>query len=118
MKMNGINHVNITVSDLEKSQKFYSEVFGMEEAYRIPQFRFLRCGKDLLTLQEGVLINTKGIHFGFDVNSNDEMNNWKNWLKEKNVSIDDERRDENSAGIYFHDPDGYTIEIYFVKESY
>ncbi|PXF27409.1 MAG: hypothetical protein CXX67_05995, partial [Thaumarchaeota archaeon] len=32
MKMNGINHVNITVSDLEKSQKFYSEVFGMEEA--------------------------------------------------------------------------------------
>ena len=48
MKMNGINHVNITVSDLEKSQKFYSEVFGMEEAYRIPQFRFLRCGEDLL----------------------------------------------------------------------
>ena len=71
MKMNGINHVNITVSDLEKSQKFYSEVFGMEEAYRIPQFRFLRCGEDLLTLQEGVLINTKGIHFGFDVNSYD-----------------------------------------------
>ena len=114
--MNGINHVNITVSDLEKSQKFYSEVFGMEESYRIPQFRFLRCGKDLLTLQEGVPINTKGIHFGFDVNSNDEMNNWKNWLKEKNVSIDDERRDKSSAGIYFHDPDGYTIEIYFVKE--
>jgi len=49
--------------------------------------------------------------------NNDEMNNWKNWLKEKNISIDDERGDKSSAGIYFHDPDGYTIEIYFVKES-
>jgi catechol-2,3-dioxygenase len=46
------------------------------------------------------------------------MNKWKDWLKEKNVSLDDERGDKSSAGIYFHDPDGYTIEIYFVKESY
>ena len=117
MKMNSINHVNITVSDLEKSEKFYCEVFGMEKAYRIPQFRFLRCGKDLLTLQEGNQINIKGIHFGFDVNSNDEMNKWKDWLKEKNISIDNEREDESGAGIYFHDPDKYTIEIYFIKES-
>ena len=35
----------------------------------------------------------------------------------KNVSIDDERGDKTSTGIYFHDPDGYTIEIYFVNES-
>jgi len=31
MEMKGINHVNIAVSDLDKSQKFYCEVFGMEE---------------------------------------------------------------------------------------
>ena len=42
-EMKGINHVNIAVSDLDKSQKFYSEVFCMKEAYRIPQFRFLTC---------------------------------------------------------------------------
>ena len=116
MEMKGINHINIRVLDLEKSQKFYCEVFGMEEGYRMPKFRFLRCGKDLMTLQEGDQINSEGIHFGFDVNSKDEINNWKDWLKEKNISIDNERGDESGAGIYFRDPDGYTIEIYFVKE--
>jgi len=116
MEMKGINHVNIAVSDLDKSQKFYCEVFGMEEGYRMPQFRFLRCGKDLLTLQIGDPINAESNHFGFDVNSKDELNKWKDWLKEKNVSIDNERGDEGGAGIYFHDPDGHTIEIYFVKE--
>ena len=45
------------------------------------------------------------------------MNKWKDWLKEKNISIDNERGDESGAGIYFHDPDKYTIEIYFIKES-
>ena len=117
MKMNGINHVNITVSDLDKSKKFYCEVFGMEEAYRIPHFLFLRCGQDLLTLEEGNQTNPEAIHFGFDVNSNDEMNKWKDWLKEKNVGIDNERVDESGVGIYFRDPDGYTVEIYFIKED-
>ena len=117
MKMNGINHVNITVSDIEKSKNFYYEVFGMEEAHRIPGFIFLRCGRDLLTLQEGDQINTEGIHFGFEVNSSDELNEWKDWLKKKNVSIDNERGDGGGAGIYFHDLDGYTIEIYFVEED-
>ena len=114
--MKGINHINIRVSNIEKSQKFYCEVFGMKEGFRIPQFRFLRCGKDLLTLQEGDQINSASIHFGFDVNSNDEINKWKDWLKEKNISIDNERIDKSGTGIYFRDPDGYKIEIYFVKE--
>ena len=116
MEMKCISHVNIRVSDLEKSKKFYCEIFGMKEAFRIPHFLFLRCGKDLLTLQEGDQTNTEAIHFGFDVNNNDEMNKWKDWLKEKNVSIDNERGDQYGGGIYFHDLDGYTIEIYFIKE--
>jgi len=41
---------------------------------------------------------------------------WKDWLKEKNISIDNERGDEGGAGIYFHDLDGYTIEIYYMKQ--
>ena len=115
MEMKGINHVNIAVSDLDKSQKFYSEVFGMKEAYRIPQFRFLTCGKDLLTLQIGEPINAESNHFGFDVNNKDELNKWKDWLKEKNISIDSFRVNKGSAGIYFRDPDGNRIEIYFVE---
>jgi len=116
MEIKGISHVNIRVSDLEKSKKFYCEVFGMKEAFRIPHFLFLRCGKDLLALQEGDQTNTEAIHFGFDVNNNDEMNKWKDWLKVKKISIDNERGDQYGGGIYFHDLDGYTIEIYFIKE--
>ncbi len=117
MKMNGLNHINIGVSDLEKSKKFYCEVFGMGEVHRVPHLIILRCGKDIFTLQDGYdQINTEGMHFGFDVNSYDELNKWKDWLKKKNISIHDEREDEGGAGIYFHDLDGYTIEIYYMKE--
>ena len=116
MEMKGLNHVNIGVSDLEKSKKFYCEVFGMAEVYREPHLIFLICGRDILTLQDNYnQKTTEGMHFGFDVNSEDEINKWKDWLKEKNISIVNERGDEGGAGIYFHDPDGNTIEIYFVE---
>ena len=52
MEMKGLNHVNIGVSDLEKSKKFYCELFGMTEVYREPHLIFLMCGRDILTLQD------------------------------------------------------------------
>mgnify|MGYP000194029544 CR=1 FL=1 len=52
MEMKGLNHVNIGVLDLEKSKKFYCEVFGMAEVYREPHLIFLICGRDILTLQD------------------------------------------------------------------
>jgi len=44
-----------------------------------------------------------------------ELNEWKDWMKEKNIPIDSFRVNKGSAGIYFRDPDGNTIEIYFVE---
>jgi catechol 2,3-dioxygenase-like lactoylglutathione lyase family enzyme len=34
MKMRGIDHINIRVSDLERSSEFYCKVLGMREAFR------------------------------------------------------------------------------------
>ncbi len=50
MEMKGLNLINIRFSDLEKSKKFYYEVFGMGEVNREPHLIFLRCGKDIFTL--------------------------------------------------------------------
>jgi glyoxylase I family protein len=39
MEISGIHHVSLTVSDLERSRRFYSEVLGLEEIER-PPFSF------------------------------------------------------------------------------
>jgi catechol 2,3-dioxygenase-like lactoylglutathione lyase family enzyme len=75
MKMRGIDHLNIRVSDLERSSEFYCKVLGMREVFREPpRAVFLRCGSDLLTLQRTQMrIKAGGMHFGFNVPTSAEI---------------------------------------------
>jgi catechol 2,3-dioxygenase-like lactoylglutathione lyase family enzyme len=116
MKVNGINHLNISVRDPERSSQFYCEVFGMKEAFReMPDRIFLQCGRDLLTFAKGKSSAKSGVHFGFRVRGRRETLAWKRWLKTNHVKIDRERLEEAGGSIYFKDPDGYLIEIYYER---
>ncbi len=51
----GLTHIHLFVSDLNRSLRFYSEVFGFEEMFREgPKMAFLRPpnSKDTVTLNE------------------------------------------------------------------
>jgi len=39
MKINSLHHVSLTVTDLERSRRFYREVLGLQEIAR-PAFNF------------------------------------------------------------------------------
>lgn len=118
MKTSGISHLNLRVSDLERSAKFYCELFGMKEAFReMPSRIFLKTGKDLLTLSRGQVPTRKwGIHFGFEVSDRKQVLLWRKLLKQMGIEIIQERKEESGGGLYFRDPDGYLIEIYYEKE--
>jgi len=75
----GLTHLHLFVADLDRSLRFYREVFGLEEMFRDgPKMVFLRPpnSSDTITLNEvpekaGAL---GGIdHFGFRLVDNDEL---------------------------------------------
>lgn len=114
MKARGINHLNIAVSDPESSSKYYCETFGMKEAFReVPDRIFLHCGKDLLTLARGKPPRNPSFHFGFQAKDKRDALSWKKWLKSRKIRIDRARLEKVGGGLYFRDPDGYTIEIFY-----
>jgi len=58
MKTMGLNHIQIKVSDLNQSLKFYTGLLGMKEIMRHGRLVFLQSarGNDVVTLQQiGVL---------------------------------------------------------------
>lgn len=74
VKTHGLTHIHLVVRDLERSLRFYRDVFGMEERFRDgPHMVFLNTpgSRDLITLnqdpQEVDLAGNRGgiAHFGF-----------------------------------------------------
>lgn len=52
----GLTHIHLVVRDLERSLRFYRDVFGLEERFRDgPKMMFLNTpgSQDLITLQRG-----------------------------------------------------------------
>jgi catechol 2,3-dioxygenase-like lactoylglutathione lyase family enzyme len=90
----------------------------MREAFREPpRAIFLRCGRDLLTVAKTRRrIRTGGMHFGFEMKRASQVDKWVEWLRRKGVRITSKRSEESGRGVYFRDPDGYLIEIYYEKK--
>src|SRR5690348_9590897 len=81
IKTEGLTHIQLVVSDLNRSLRFYKEVFGMEEMFRDgPDLVFLRTpeSRDTITLNancQGVVPGDSGgvSHFGFRLLDNADL---------------------------------------------
>src|SRR5260370_40606839 len=74
IKSRGLNHINLNVSDIERSLKFYLDAFGLEERFRERSLVFIGSAgrNDLITLcqaEGGAPVGGGGggSHFGFGV---------------------------------------------------
>jgi catechol 2,3-dioxygenase-like lactoylglutathione lyase family enzyme len=114
LKVTGINHVVLHVSDVERSVKFYMEVLGFESRNisvgSERKMSFLRCGTQGLDLFE----------VAADVHGGQEMNHMA--LNVEADDIDEVEEELAKAGVeaskrtprnsvFIHDPDGHRIEI-------
>src|ERR1700742_3729455 len=92
-KFEGVLHFTIPVKDLDRSEKFYTEILGMEKIRRTGHMVFLRAaGKDNFVLtysEQPIDPNPAGkheIHSAFRLTA-DEYDRAKAFLQSKGIAI-------------------------------
>lgn len=117
MKTMGMNHIQISVSNLEQSLSFYMGLLGMKETARHGSLVFLQSaqGNDVLTLHQTsdpVDGSVGGLqHFGFPVPKEDHAAAVEEARKFGCEVLGVGQHSEDVLYAYIKDPDGYIIEI-------
>ena len=123
IKVFGIDHVALSVSDLERSKQFYTEVLGLKiskREYQKPGVEyFLDCGASLVGLIQGDAKGDNhvlqdgglgGNHFSFRAHTKD-FDRIVEEIKTRAITITYLKKREKSWSVYFLDPDGNKLEI-------
>ena len=114
LKATSMDHVNMSVKNLEESVKFYKNLFGFEIKKEQPEQKSKIIGNDSikLCLYEDPDMKPEGgiAHFGFHIQNFDDI---MQKCKSLGVTIyyDGPVQFEKSRSIYISDPSGYDIEL-------
>lgn len=107
----GIRHIGLRASNLEECRKFYREILGLKDESREPGIVRIQAGKDNIILYEPHA-GISDIHFGFRVETNSQVDEWREWLRQNNVAIyEDITEGDKHRSIKVRDPAGHWIEI-------
>jgi catechol 2,3-dioxygenase len=119
-----LGHVLLRVGDLERSKRFYIDVLGFQVAEENPEDTFLTLGGDGHTLdlvqhphpetaprpnREQIGLN----HIAFQVESYAALRAAYEGLLEHGVEIASATDHVSQRSLYFSDPDGNRLEIYY-----
>jgi catechol 2,3-dioxygenase len=126
IRISKIGHVNLRVADEEASKRFYTEVLGFKVAEQDLEHGgvFTTLGEDFHTLDfaqhpdpESAQKPQRGqiglVHIAFQVQSHDALRDAYIHLLEHGVDIHHATNHLNQRSIYFSDPDGNGLEIYY-----
>ena len=121
IKTFGLTHIALPVKDVKRSSLFYQKVFGVKEMYRSPDFIQVQTpgSKDIVvfeTQQKNLPKFKPGFHFGFRL---PKPSGVKSIIKTvENAGGKIKASGEFVPGepyVFFYDPDGYEIEVWFEK---
>jgi catechol 2,3-dioxygenase-like lactoylglutathione lyase family enzyme len=127
-ELQGINHVAVTVTDLERSVPWYCEVLGLTQLMEVDHpagdGRAVIVGKPDFSMGIGLHVHptneserfaearTGLDHVGFLVKDRDELREWEARLTELGV----DHSGYNDVGMYavvvFRDPDNIQLELF------
>ncbi len=125
MKLDGIHHIALNVKDLDRAEKFYTEVLGFTVTHRFSKgLRHLMVdtGNSAIALFEAPELETRAsldqlseagyMHLAFKT-TRERFDQIIAEMKEKKVTIDSGpvRRGDGDS-IYFNDPDFNHLEIH------
>jgi glyoxylase I family protein len=125
MRISGIHHITLLVADVERSLAFYRNVLGLrlvkqtlnEDDRTARHFIFGDADGMLVTcleypdLDEGKVGRGSTHHFAFSVETQAELEAWKQYLGEKGIPTTEVMEREDFKSIYLRDPDGHILEI-------
>ena len=124
VRVQKLGHVVFTVSDVERSTRFWTEVMGFEVSDRNEiGMVFLRNGSDhhtvaLAPAKSGAEPPREGQpgfhHCALEVGTVSELFKIRDFLRARGVPIvyEGRRGPGGNPGIEFKDPDGFNIELY------
>lgn len=130
MPIRGIHHIDLAVSDLERSLEFYTGVFGplgAEEDARYPTYRgteevvYLRLGGQAIGLRQADggehRYYAVGVeHIAIQLDSVEEVDAAYKRCLELGVKIHFPPEEDNDEpgywAFFFFDPDGFRLEIF------
>jgi catechol 2,3-dioxygenase-like lactoylglutathione lyase family enzyme len=121
IKTFGLTHIALPVKDVKRSSAFYQKIFGVKEMYRYPDFIQVQTpgSKDIIVFQKQkkkAAPVKNGFHFGFRLPKPIDLKPIIKKIKQGGGKI--KETGEFVPGepyIFFYDPDGYEIEIWFEK---
>jgi len=125
MKLKKLGHVLIRAADQEKSKRFYTDVLGFGVSEHLPNdAAFLTLGDDFHTFdvaQVGVSMpggagssSEPGLgHIAFQVDRYAELGEAYKALQDHGIEIQRAVDHNSQRSIYFRDPDGLGLEIYY-----
>ena len=120
-------HIAVPTVDMEKAVAFYTELFGLEATTTTDQYAHLYYGPHKISLlktsldspsiQVGASEGKRSRHFGFHVDSPEEVDKFAAKLAEMGATIVAGPEDQgNERRLFFVDPSGNQVEVYFEKE--
>ena len=126
IQLSGIGHVLLRVTDLDRAKAFYTEVLGFEIVEEDPEHggTFMALpgqshAIDLFPVRdlEAARRQTPGVrglgHIAFRVDSEARLREAWAGLRERGVPILRTVDHVSQKSLYFEDPDGNTLEIYY-----
>lgn len=121
IKTLGLTHIALPVKDVKRSSAFYQKVFGVKEMYCYADFIQVQTpgSRDIIVFekQKKKSANSrKGFHFGFRLAKPSGLKSIIKKIKDAGGKI--KETGEFVPGepyVFFYDPDGYEIEIWFEK---
>lgn len=111
MKLSGLNHLTISVENVDRSFSFYKDVLGFTPRAKWNKGAYLSLGELWLCLSlDEVSISSDYTHYCFSI-SEDDIDEFRQKIKLLNIS---EWKNNQSEGesIYFLDPDGHKLEVH------
>lgn len=121
IKTLGLTHIALPVKDVKRSSAFYKKVFGVKEMYQDADFIQVQTpgSKDIIVFVKRNRSSVKispGFHFGFRLPKPSGLKNMLQVIKKAGGKV--KETGEFVPGepyVFFYDPDGYEIEIWFEK---
>ena len=113
LKVEGLSHIQINVSDMERSLRFYRDTLGLVERTRTGGFVLLSPpdSPDFISLNESAPVGAPGLgHFGLHVEA--DIETVVAAIEGAGGKLLSRGQYPNFPNALVADPDGYVIEIH------